>query len=570
MVGERRLAAGAVRRHAIVLVDEAGLPEGAEYPPTALDVAVRVRDVGLVHVDPEGDALRHLPPLLDIAEHGVAAAAVELLDAELLDAGLGAELQLALHLQLDRQTVRVPAALAAHPEPAHRLVAVDDILEGARQHVVDAGASVRRGRPLVEHERALVGALLDAAPEDVARLPEGERALLQLRKIDLARHRLKHHGLHSHRARRAFAERKKTPAPLRDGRWSAVPPCFLPRGGDARIGARTRIGELPLPLITVGAPAVPTGVRLRRTVRPAAPEGCAPGVRGVRFHHAGLAGPPLSLGGRVHAAPSSLYRRSIASVASGRRSGKRGRRAFDFRYTPSIMHGGSPDPSMGRTSPAHQGPSPKPVQRSPPRRAAFDDKDNASGLSRFTRRSRLPHRGARLPRTEPVEVGRRRRPPRHAVEPPRAVRPVDQDPRFAGLGRARMAEGIRRRRPDRHGAVRLQRGDGPRPRAPRRRHRHHDGRADAHRARLRRAEGGAPAGHPLRRGDVVSALQRAGRRLRPRVAADARHEGRRRLRRQRPEDLDIGRAHGAARASCWPAPTRTRRSTRASATSCST
>ena len=59
---------------------------------------------------------------------------------------------------------------------------------------------------------------------------------------------------------------------------------------------------------------------------------------------------------------------------------------------------------------------------------------------------------------------------------------------------------------------------------------------------------------PIVRGevDLVPGLQRARRRLRPGVAADARDEGRRRLRRQRPEDLDLRRArrqlHDPARA----------------------
>ena len=56
----------------------------------------------------------------------------------------------------------------------------------------------------------------------------------------------------------------------------------------------------------------------------------------------------------------------------------------------------------------------------------------------------------------------------------------------------------------------------------------------------------APAGHPLRRGRLVPGVLRARVGLRPRVAADARGEGRRRLRHQRAEDLDVGRAVRAA------------------------
>ncbi len=64
---------------------------------------------------------------------------------------------------------------------------------------------------------------------------------------------------------------------------------------------------------------------------------------------------------------------------------------------------------------------------------------------------------------------------------------------------------------------------------------------DDHRPRHRGAEGGAPARHPQRRDAVVPGLQRARLRLRPRLAADARRARRRRLRDQRPEDLDLRR-----------------------------
>ena len=56
-----------------------------------------------------------------------------------------------------------------------------------------------------------------------------------------------------------------------------------------------------------------------------------------------------------------------------------------------------------------------------------------------------------------------------------------------------MAEGVRRRRPERHAAVHHERGVRREPRAARRRHGRVDGRPDAHHARQRRAEEGAPA-----------------------------------------------------------------------------
>ena len=75
---------------------------------------------------------------------------------------------------------------------------------------------------------------------------------------------------------------------------------------------------------------------------------------------------------------------------------------------------------------------------------------------------------------------------------------------------------------------------------------------------------------PRRERDLVPAVQRAGRRVRPRVADDHGGAGRRRLAAHRPEGVDVVRASSRGGGSAWRAPTATRRSTRASPTSSST
>ena len=93
-------------------------------------------------------------------------------------------------------------------------------------------------------------------------------------------------------------------------------------------------------------------------------------------------------------------------------------------------------------------------------------------------------------------------------------------------------------------AVHLQRGDGLRARAPSvggigRRH----GRPDADPLRHARSRSSEHLPqHHRRRGALVPGLLRAGRRLRPGQPADPRRARRRRLRDQRPEDLDLRRA----------------------------
>ena len=80
----------------------------------------------------------------------------------------------------------------------------------------------------------------------------------------------------------------------------------------------------------------------------------------------------------------------------------------------------------------------------------------------------------------------------------------------------------------------------------------------------RRAAGALAAADPARRGGLVPGLQRAGRRVRPRGAAHARAEGRRRLRGERGPRSGPRTPKSPTGASCWCARTRRRRSTGAS------
>ena len=75
------------------------------------------RPVGVVEIDPEPDPLGHRVPVLDVAEHLLAAAGVELGDPVALDVVLGRHPELGLDRQLDRQAVAVPAALALDVVP---------------------------------------------------------------------------------------------------------------------------------------------------------------------------------------------------------------------------------------------------------------------------------------------------------------------------------------------------------------------------------------------------------------------------------------------------------------------
>ena len=118
---------------------------------------------------------------------------------------------------------------------------------------------------------------------------------------------------------------------------------------------------------------------------------------------------------------------------------------------------------------------------------------------------------------------------------------LDRRARRAQLVRAALAGGVRRRRPLDLGADDPPRGDGNGARACRGRAGRGAVRPDDHPRRHRGAEARAPATDGERRTpDALRAL-RARRRLRPRLAADARSARRRRVRGERSEDLDLER-----------------------------
>ena len=54
--------------------------------------------------------------------------------------------------------MRIPPRLPWDMEPAHGAMAAEEVLDGPREHMMDAGASIRGRRPLIEDPGRRVGA----------------------------------------------------------------------------------------------------------------------------------------------------------------------------------------------------------------------------------------------------------------------------------------------------------------------------------------------------------------------------------------------------------------------------
>ncbi len=275
-VGQGRPAPRAVGGDPVRLDEQATRVQLLQGPPHALDVLGVHRPVRVVRVDPEAEPFGLPFELSDVPLDGLAAEPVELGDAERLDVALGLRPDLLLDLELDRQTVAVPAGLARHVVAGHRLEAGVDVLEGPGLRVMDRRASVRRRRTLVERPERSVLALLELPMEDVGLAPEPEHALLELRETDLRIDRFEHRT----------SETRKRPVPCRDGaRCPAVPPRVA--GPSRNPAARRSLGWERVQRATVPATsrchgrARPRllGVRGSHPVGAAARGGCSEGRR---------------------------------------------------------------------------------------------------------------------------------------------------------------------------------------------------------------------------------------------------------------------------------------------------
>ncbi len=187
-------AAGAVGADPVALVQEPLVPQLAQQPPHRLDVGVVEGAVGVVGVDPDAGPLGEGLPVGHVALHRLAAAGVELGDAEGLDLVLVGEAQLLLDLDLHREPVAVPAALAGDVVAPHGLEAGEEVLEHPGPHVVEAGLAVGGGRALVEDPRRRpLAQRLDLLGQRVLP-PPGQHSLLERDQVQLGVDGAKCHG----------------------------------------------------------------------------------------------------------------------------------------------------------------------------------------------------------------------------------------------------------------------------------------------------------------------------------------------------------------------------------------
>src|SRR5687768_4948096 len=100
--------------------------------------------------------------------------------------------QLLANLDLHRQAVRVPARLAVAAVAAHRAIAGEQVLDGARQTVPGMRQAVGGRRAFIKNEPRGVGSLPKAFVKDAVLLPELTDFDLKFGKLDAAFDGAKH------------------------------------------------------------------------------------------------------------------------------------------------------------------------------------------------------------------------------------------------------------------------------------------------------------------------------------------------------------------------------------------
>ncbi len=135
--------------------------------------------VVVVPVHPHPEAARLLGDDLAVLRNSLFAPLGELGQPVVLDLPLRVQPERLLDLDLDPEALAVEAVLVALVEAPERLVADEDVLQGAAPGVVDAHRVVGRDRPVDEAPALAAAVLLAQLVEDLLLVPPREDVLLE-------------------------------------------------------------------------------------------------------------------------------------------------------------------------------------------------------------------------------------------------------------------------------------------------------------------------------------------------------------------------------------------------------
>ena len=217
--GQRGAAARAVRYDFKALVQQALVPDFLQRPPFGFDKVIIVGNIGMLHVRPKADRAGEVLPHALVLPNAFLALIDKRLQAVGFDLILAIQAEQLFHLDLDRQTVRIPTGFAGNHIALHRAVAGNHILNNTGQHMTDMRLAVGCRGTVIKREGRTALAVLHAFFKNVVVLPESKNFFFALRKVHIRRYFLVHRF-----APPFFCNKNPCSVMLQGRSKSAVPP----------------------------------------------------------------------------------------------------------------------------------------------------------------------------------------------------------------------------------------------------------------------------------------------------------------------------------------------------------
>ena len=212
VAGQSGAAAGAVGRDLVAQIQQTLFVNFLQAPPLGLDIIVLVGDVGMLHVRPVADPVRHFFPFMLVFPDAFLALLDEGLDTVGLDLRLAVQTQLLFHFQLHGQAVGVPPGLAQHILALHGLEPGNQILDGPGLDMADMGAAVSRRRAVKERKAFRAVPAVEALFDDALFFPQAERFFFALHKLHVRWNLAIHVGNASFGMFRLLFQKGRSPA----------------------------------------------------------------------------------------------------------------------------------------------------------------------------------------------------------------------------------------------------------------------------------------------------------------------------------------------------------------------
>ena len=92
-------------------------------------------------------------------------------------------MQFFLHIDFHGQSVSIPTSLTLHLEALHGLIAVESVLDGACENMVNTWVAIGRGGTLEEYELGASLTFINTFVEDIVFLPLRQDLLVRLGQI---------------------------------------------------------------------------------------------------------------------------------------------------------------------------------------------------------------------------------------------------------------------------------------------------------------------------------------------------------------------------------------------------